>query len=119
MLALVIQPHADVYLSQVDGLRPLQDLVEGYIEAVDLPQGAHGYINEEGKLRGMPVNPLATLLYGQWPADCINGPLVVVGSAPNGEDDNVPELYARLAAMTGNRPALLAHVCDILRWGVQ
>jgi hypothetical protein len=88
----------------VPGLKVLQGAVEGYIEGVDLadggfqtkagvpfgtiftPQGAmaRAYVNEEGKIRHMPVNQLATKLVAEhgFISDVIAGPMIVlVGKA--------------------------------------
>lgn len=58
-------------------------IVEGYLEAVDLhlPDGAEAvmYVNEEGRIHGLPINPLATSVVRQLNAGF--GDQVVVGNA--------------------------------------
>lgn len=54
----------------------MQALVGGYIELVRLP-GADGIVNEEGKLKGLPYNPLGTAIYGN-PSDEIVGTMLVL-----------------------------------------
>lgn len=49
------------------GLKTMQDLVEGYIETAPAAPTAEGLqtvliVNEEGKLRGLPINEPATRL---------------------------------------------------------
>lgn len=44
-------------------LAVLQDAVGGYIEAVDLSDNLTMWVNEEGKLNGLPINPMATMLW--------------------------------------------------------
>jgi len=75
------------HLEVEKGLPPLQELVGGYIEMVRLNAfpGLHGYINEEGKLNGLPVNVRATsLVYGRscWDNlhDVIVGDMIVLSS---------------------------------------
>lgn len=41
-------------------LEELQRIVHGYIEPIHLPKNRLMIINEEGKLKGLPVNILAT-----------------------------------------------------------
>ena len=41
-------------------LEELQRIVHGYIELIHLPKNRLMIINEEGKLKGLPVNILAT-----------------------------------------------------------
>ena len=41
-------------------LEELQRIVHGYIESIHLPKNRLMIINEEGKLKGLPVNILAT-----------------------------------------------------------
>lgn len=68
-------------------LEALQKAVDGYIETVTLIQGrAVMIVNEEGLLRGMSPNPIASLAAGTQ----IVGPAVVVGV--NGEEfTDIPE----------------------------
>lgn len=67
-------------------LSELQRHVGGYIEYVSLPSGAIGWVNEEGKLKGLPFNPLATALYAN-PSDSICGTMVVCCGKARDEGD--------------------------------
>ena len=59
----------------------LQEAVGGYIEAVGLSSyEATMYVNEEGLIRGLPMNPLASEIAGQ----LLVGDVVIVG--PTNED---------------------------------
>jgi hypothetical protein len=87
-------------------LTTLQTLVDGSIEAVygyretdgtlsDQPRITF-YLNDEGKLRGLPPNPHATALWWHYNpsvghADFLVGPVVITGYDPAGHDINVPE----------------------------
>lgn len=44
-------------------LSVLQNAVGGLIEAVDLGDSLTMWVNEEGKLNGLPINAIATLLW--------------------------------------------------------
>ena len=44
-------------------LEELQGLVAGYIEHVLTRTGKHMFINEEGRLQNLQLNPIATFLY--------------------------------------------------------
>lgn len=57
-------------------LSQLQGWVGGWIELVRVPFAADAWVNEEGKLQGLPINPLATELYAN-PNDVICGTMVV------------------------------------------
>ncbi len=60
-------------------LEELQGFVGGYIEMVTVRiQGfpLAAFINEEGKLKGLPLNHAATVLYGN-PHDVIVGDMIV------------------------------------------
>ncbi len=65
----------------------LHALVDGWLECVHLPDGRLMWINEEGKLRGMPSNPLATLLARSvlQPSNYVAGPAVVTTRQEAGE----------------------------------
>lgn len=44
-------------------LKEMQEIVDGYIEILDLNDGRIIVLNEEGKCDGLPYNHLATLMY--------------------------------------------------------
>ena len=70
----------------------LSETVGGYIEGVPIP-GCSAYINEEGKIKGLPVNHVATVLAKKcgaiFPEDYIVGPMILVGEV-NEEGDDTP-----------------------------
>ena len=72
-------------------LEAFQEAVDGYIETLTLvPDEVVMIVNEEGLLRGLGINPLATALY----CSAIVGVAVVVGI--DGEEFcDVPEQYLR------------------------
>jgi hypothetical protein len=101
-------------------LTTLQTLVGGPIEAVYGYRGTDAtlagqpritfYLNEEGKLRGLAPNPLATALWWHYDpraarADILVGPVLVTGYHPEGADTDIPEdvldTYVALAHVYG------------------
>ena len=44
-------------------LKEAQDFVGGYVECITWPNGDLLIVNEEGKLKGLPLNPEASLLW--------------------------------------------------------
>jgi hypothetical protein len=103
LLIPVAGPVEELVLPGSDGdsLRTLQEAVGGFIEALPLPEfitgadGATCYINEEGKLEGLPFNGRATDFLvpgvGLFWGDAIVGPMVVVGFDPtSGEHRDIP-----------------------------
>ncbi len=44
-------------------LESAQEFVGGYVEGITFPNGDYLIINEEGKLKGLPLNPEATTLW--------------------------------------------------------
>lgn len=82
-----------------------QQVVGGWIEGVGLGLGTM-YVNEEGKLKNLPLNPVATKLARAsssiFAADYIAGDVVLVGPAdPEGEDTNVRDELLALAVELG------------------
>lgn len=84
---------------QVDGkqsLKFLQKAVGGYIEHLSMPDGELDlWLNEEGKLEGLPINSVATdLLWLLHPAfrgqDVLVGPIVLTGH-DGPETASIPE----------------------------
>lgn len=68
-------------------LQGLYDLLEcRTVELLRLPDG-DVWIDEEGKLKGLPFNVLATFLFGRWllPGDVLVGPVLLIrrGQYPN------------------------------------
>jgi hypothetical protein len=103
LLIPVEGPVEELHIYGPDGasLRQLQEAVGGYIEAVDLPdfirdaRRAVCYVNEEGKLTGLPFNGRATDLLvpgvGLMWGDSIAGPMVVCGfDADDGSNTDIP-----------------------------
>jgi len=92
-MALLIAPSGSVreihpeYEAASFTTSELHELVDGWLECVHLPDGRLMWINEEGKLRGLPSNPLATLLARSvlQPYDYIAGPAVVTTRQEAGE----------------------------------
>jgi hypothetical protein len=83
-------------LVAVGELDSLKELVGGWIEYIHIDADHHGYVNEEGRLLGLPPNLRATLLWqesGHF-SDCLVGPLIILGSRNakgrnNGDDHDV------------------------------
>lgn len=90
-----------------DRLQYLQGIVGGYIEAVNVQEvltdrgrrraPATVWVNEEGKILGLPINPRATDLcaatIGGWFADVICGDVVVLGPPDQrGDETTCPDV---------------------------
>lgn len=93
--ALLIKVDGSVAETTFEGLKDLQKMVDGYIEAISL--GSHvAYVNEEGKLRNMPINRRATKIVIDMMgtrnfSDYIVGNMVIVGEYENGLETDVSE----------------------------
>ena len=108
--AIVIPVDGPLRVEMIAGdrLHHLQGVVGGLIEAVNLSEvltdtgrrrvACTVFVNEEGKLLGLPVNPRATDLcaikIGGWFLDVIVGDVVVVGwpDDQGGETSCPPEV---------------------------
>jgi hypothetical protein len=82
---LVITPDGYEYRTTYDGQSPtleqLQSAVGGKIEGVAAMVGGEireAYVNMEGKLEGLPMNPWATMKTQQLGFDIIAGNLVIL-----------------------------------------
>lgn len=110
--ALIIPAHDDLAIDRafpIDDLARLQKAVGGYIEVVRLNAaqldraqrlcgetfGQLGYVflvvNEEGKLKGAPLNMVATMIYGAR-GDVIVGNALIVEMPPEVDDEGEGEL---------------------------
>ena len=71
-------------------LEAYQDAVGGYIEMTQVVvPGVAAYVNEEGKLNGLPLNVFATHLL-KYPGDMIVGDMLLVGMGEDGDDASIP-----------------------------
>lgn len=103
---LVVEPGSSTgTIRTVDqSLESFQSLVGGFIEGLTLTEEVSAYINEEGKLAGLPVNATGDILIRELlsasgrrllPGDVIVGPVVFVGAPDDEEgwDASVPEEF--------------------------
>jgi hypothetical protein len=84
-------------LETTDGFRELQSRVGGYVQVIALRGQFAGYelwLNEEGKLNGLPFNSCATLIW----EECYGRTDVVVGNA----------VITRMANAEGVTPTMTA-----------
>ena len=86
--------HAEVV--EVTGLKDMQAAVGGYIEYVGLGDQANLICNEDGKMLGLNINPIAAVLTKKYqalrPRDFIVGDILVVGPVDeDGNDTDVPQ----------------------------
>lgn len=88
MRALIIKAETGeahlVDIPRDNTLKAFQEAVGGWVECVALPrQGVDMWLNEEGKLIGLPMNATATRLweseYGR--TDVMMGDVVITGAA--------------------------------------
>ena len=82
---LIIEPNQFPRKLRIENeLSAFQKGVKGYIECIDLPNGATLICNEEGKINGEPLNRILYDEYGE-KADVIAGTFLAVGFNDNGE----------------------------------
>lgn len=91
---LIIEPGGEIIVRDIEPtLTNLQHaLGGGYLEGVTL-DSCHLYCDEEGKLKGLPINTLATVLahkLGWPPGDMICGRALFFGNHPEGAEADVP-----------------------------
>ena len=88
MLVAVINVDGTVEGREIEGnLKSMQEIVGGLIQPIDLTEEATIWVNEEGLLLGMEVNPLASDLVRQWyDGLTLVGPAFVTGGTD--EDGN-------------------------------
>lgn len=96
MKAVVISVDGTAKVCEIADYDDLNAAVGGWIEAIPLGDNASAYINEEGKLRRLPLNPVATAIAHRKHSirlnDFIVGPMVIVGVPDReGNDTDVPQ----------------------------
>lgn len=84
-------------------LESFQSIVGGYLEGIS-GVDFFAYCNEEGKLRGLPVNMVATAVAGLT-QDVLCGPVVFLGPLENdGEESDVLGTIVTSALSIGGKP---------------
>lgn len=78
-----------VILDKEPTLEYMQGIVNGYIEAVWLPENAVMWVNEEGLLKGLPINTLASALAER----VIVGNVVITSVTEEGETAPLPDTW--------------------------
>jgi hypothetical protein len=112
--ALIIQPDNNHEVREIgQDVRTLQQLVGGYLEAFSSEHCVF-WFHEEGALKGMPPNAMATYLW--WKVcpemeerDMLRGPVFVTGPHDEAGDslpvpDEVIDLYERLEQIRQEHP---------------
>jgi hypothetical protein len=83
--ALLIPVSGPVIEVEVRSLEELQLHVEGFIEGITLRQQGYAYVNEEGLIRNLPINPRASRLLQRQREDwrrtggTVRGPMLLLG----------------------------------------
>lgn len=80
--ALVLKADGTIETIDNTGLEALQSAVGGWVQAIDLASDLTIWVNEEGKLIGLPHNPTAQKLWDKtfWVgSDFIVGDVVLTG----------------------------------------
>lgn len=78
-----LQGYVEGYIEVVyptPGIFVLAGVEEGRTTIVEAQKGSTLWVNEEGKLNGLPVNKLATMVYGN-PNDVVVGPALLCGES--------------------------------------
>ena len=89
MIAVVLTPESVEQREISCALATLQGLVGGLIEHVPAGVNVHLWVNEEGRLLGLPVNRGASVLAGR----LIVGTAVLCGITPDGDDIDLPATW--------------------------
>jgi hypothetical protein len=93
---LRIDPDGTVTPVEVDGLESMQAVVGGDIEVISFHDGTM-YVNEEGKIYGLPINPVASKLYGGY----VVGSALLLGNGDrHGNDTHITKSFRERAIAT-------------------
>lgn len=87
---IIIPTDAAPAVAEIEStLQAFQTVVGGFIEAVPLPDGSTLWLNEEGKIDGLPFNERATVLTRGilGPTDMVVGNVFITGPLDD-EGDN-------------------------------
>jgi hypothetical protein len=108
--ALIVQPDGTAEIRDIDpDFMAIKEVLNGgWLEAIhprDPGFGQwHAYVDEEGKLKGLPINPAATAFaqsIGWWSSDALCGPVVFLGDKGPDEGDVPPEVVGLAVKLWG------------------
>lgn len=94
----------EVEVSDENELDDLQRYVGGWIEYVPTNEDVTLYCNEEGKIEGLPPNPLATSLFGSllMPGDYLAGDVILLGPIDDeGASTSIDDLWFEYVGVQG------------------
>lgn len=84
MRVIVKDPERESEYREIDNtLEAMQEIVGGYIECISVDRDIVIVCNEEGKMRGLPINM-------PWCGDLLVGTIIVCGTDDDGEFTDVP-----------------------------
>lgn len=95
--AILIPVSGDIQEVEPEGYEELTNIIGGMLEGLRVADDLFAYIDEEGKLKGLPINPRATALCtvnqtGLAHNDCIVGPMLLFGPCDNaGRDTDISQ----------------------------
>lgn len=101
MKAIKVEPSGKVSRIEINSYDDLNKAVGGYIEHFMFGEDHSAYVNEEGKIIGLPENFLATQLCEEYQVglhrdDVIVGNMVILGPVDEeGEDTDINEALAK------------------------
>ena len=110
---LIIEPNQFPRKLRIENeLTAFQKAVKGYIECIDLPNGATLICNEEGKINGEPLNRILYDDTGKV-VDIVAGNMVIVGfDAESGEFTSITEKQAEEATEEFMQPDMFFRTKD-------
>jgi len=91
--AIVIPVEGDPALAVLNGYEGIKENLDGgWLEALPIRDDIVAYIDEEGKLKNLSFNPIATQIctkmqIGLSPDDVIVGPMVLCGTKQSGDPE--------------------------------
>ena len=94
---IVIKPGESPVVKQLDYKGIRAELDGGWTECIRFTKNALAYVDDEGKIKGLPINELATKLCKRYqiglnPCDVIVGTFIITGREDmQGQLTNVPQ----------------------------
>ena len=104
---IIIRTNGTVEGQDFNGLSDYQSVVGGLITSIFAVNGdIEGYANDEGLLLGLPLNPVASILFGQY----LVGNVVIIGAPDDeGKDTDATMTTALQQYMTQLQAAQIMH----------
>jgi hypothetical protein len=110
---VIVKVDGTVKDCNLENLQQIQKSVGGWIELIRVGKFGSGFVNEEGKLKGLPINVLATFIWHKasptMKGDFLVGDVVFCGNED--QHGNTKDIKKEFASFINEMREKLINIC--------